>query len=181
MKAAAAEWFRPWILIRGLRDDKCHHPAHYVVCDLNPIDYAGRGLVLPQPWFVVVQSLSSVQFSHSVMSDSLWPHELQHARPPCPSPTPRVYSNSCPLSRWCHPTISLSVAPFSSCPQPFPASGSLTVDIQINQPVSHISTTQLGLPNVCFCDHGCLANEPGPELRFHPSYCWCVSVPDYAR
>ena len=107
MKAAAAEWFRPWILIRGLRDDKCHHPAHYVVCDLNPIDYAGRGLVLPQPWFVVVQSLSSVQFSHSVMSDSLWPHELQHARPPCPSPTPRVYSNSCPLSRWCHPTISL--------------------------------------------------------------------------
>ena len=67
---------------------------------------------------------SSVQFSHSVVSDSLWPHELQHARPPCPSPTPRVYSNSCPLSQWCHPTISSSIVPFSSCPQSFPASGS---------------------------------------------------------
>ena len=66
----------------------------------------------------------SVQFSRSVMSDSLQPHESQHARPPCPSPTPRVYSNSCPLSRWCHPTISSSVIPFSSCLQPFPASGS---------------------------------------------------------
>ena len=65
-----------------------------------------------------------VQFSHSVMSDSLWPHELQHARPPCPSPTPGIYPNSCPLSRWCHPTISSSVVPFSSCPQSFPASGS---------------------------------------------------------
>ena len=53
----------------------------------------------------------SVQFSHSVMSDSLWPHELQHARPPCPSPTPRVYLNLCLLSRWCHPTISSSVVP----------------------------------------------------------------------
>ena len=57
------------------------------------------------------------------MSDSLQPHELQHARPPCPSPTPRVYSNSCPLSRWCHPTISSSVIPFSSHLQSFPASG----------------------------------------------------------
>ena len=66
----------------------------------------------------------SVQFSHSVMSDSLQPHGLQHARPPCPSPTPGVYSNSCPLSRWCHPAISSSVVPFSSCPQSFPASGS---------------------------------------------------------
>ena len=56
------------------------------------------------------------------MSDSLWPHELQHARPPCPSPTPRIYSNSCPLSRWCHPTILSSVIPFFSCPQSFPAS-----------------------------------------------------------
>ena len=67
---------------------------------------------------------SSVQFSHSVMSDSLWPHGVQHTRPPCPSPTPRVYSNSCPLSQWCHPTISSSVIPFSSCLQSFPASGS---------------------------------------------------------
>ena len=65
----------------------------------------------------------SVQFSCSVVSDSLWPHEPQHARPPCPSPTPRVHPNPCPLSQWCHPTISSSV-PFSSCPQSFPASRS---------------------------------------------------------
>ena len=65
-----------------------------------------------------------VQFSHSVVSNSLWPHEPQHGRPPCPSPTPRVHPNPCPLSRWCHPTISSSVVPFSSCPQSFPKSGS---------------------------------------------------------
>ena len=58
------------------------------------------------------------------MSNSLWPHELQHIRPPCPSPTPRVHPNSCPLSQWCQPTISFSVVPFSSCPQSFPASES---------------------------------------------------------
>ena len=66
----------------------------------------------------------SVPFSHSVMYDSLPPHGLQHTRPPCPSPTPRLYSNSCPLSRWCHPTISSSVVPFSSCLHSFPVSGS---------------------------------------------------------
>ena len=66
----------------------------------------------------------SVQFSRSIMSDSLWPHGLKHTRPPCPSLTPRVYSNSCPLSQWCHPTISSSVIPFSSHLQSFPASGS---------------------------------------------------------
>ena len=71
-----------------------------------------------------VISLSSVQFSPSVVSDSLWPHELQHARPSCPSPTPRAYPNPCPSSRWCHPTIPSSVIHFSSCPQSFPASGS---------------------------------------------------------
>ena len=64
------------------------------------------------------------KFSRSVVSDSLGPHERQHARLPCPSPTPGAYGNSCPLSRWCHPTISSSVVPFSSCPQSFPASGS---------------------------------------------------------
>ena len=68
--------------------------------------------------------LLSVQFIHSVMSNSLWPHGLQHTRPPCPLPTPRIYSNSCPLSQWCHPTISSFVSPFSSCLQSFPASGS---------------------------------------------------------
>ena len=67
----------------------------------------------------------SVHFSRSVMSDSLWPHEQQHARAPCASPTPGVHPNPCPLCRWCHPTISSSVVPFSSCPQSFPASGAL--------------------------------------------------------
>ena len=66
-------------------------------------------------------AISSVQFSHSVVSDCLRLHGLQHARPPCPSPTPGAYSNSCPLSLWYHPTISSSVVPFFSCPQPFPA------------------------------------------------------------
>ena len=66
----------------------------------------------------------SVQFSHSVVSDSWRPHESQHSRPPCPSPTPRVHSDSRPSSQWCHPAISSSVVPFSSCPQSFPASES---------------------------------------------------------
>ena len=69
-------------------------------------------------------SCSSVQFSRSVMSDSLRTRELQHTRPPRPSSTPGVHPNPCPLSWWCHPTISSSVVPFSSCPQSFPASGS---------------------------------------------------------
>ena len=87
------------------------------------------------PWFSILFhwshcccyaniELLSVQFSHSVMSDSLWPHELQHARRPCPSPTPRIHPNPCPSSQWCHPTMSSSVIPFSSCPQSFSASGS---------------------------------------------------------
>ena len=67
---------------------------------------------------------NSVQFSHSVVSNPLWPHGPQHTRLPCPSPTPRVYPNSCPSSRWCHPAISSSVVPFSSCPQSLPISGS---------------------------------------------------------
>ena len=74
----------------------------------------------------------SVQFSHSVVSDSLRPHELQHTRPPCLSPTPGVHPNSCPLSRWCHPAILSSVIPFSSCSQFLPASESF--------PMSQLST-----------------------------------------
>ena len=74
---------------------------------------------------IILSSLNSVQFSHSVMSNSLQPHGLQHARLPCPSPAPRVYSNLSPLSQWCHPTISSSVVPFSSCLQSLPASRSL--------------------------------------------------------
>ena len=73
-------------------------------------------------WYSKLQSL--IQFSHSVVSDSFWPRGLQHARPPCPSPSPRVCLNSCPLNRWCHPAISFSVIPFSSCPESLPESGS---------------------------------------------------------
>ena len=76
-----------------------------------------------------ISQFSSVQFSHTVVSDSLQPHESQRARPPCPSPTPEVYSNSCPSSQWCDPTISSSVIPFFSGLQSFPASGSF----QMNQ------------------------------------------------
>ena len=74
---------------------------------------------------IKITKFSSVQFSRSVVSDSLQPHESQHTRPPCPSPTPRVHSNSCPSSQWCHPAISSSVVPFSSCPQSLPVSESL--------------------------------------------------------
>ena len=79
---------------------------------------------------------SSVKFSRSVMFSSLQPHGLQHTRPPCPSPIPRVNPNSCPLSQWCHPTISSSVVTFSYCPQSFPASGSF--------PMSQLFTSQSG-------------------------------------
>ena len=73
---------------------------------------------------ILITAFSSAQFSHSVVSDSLRPHKLQHARPPCPSPTPWVHWDSHPSSQWCHPAISSSVVPFSSCPQSLPASGS---------------------------------------------------------
>ena len=89
-------------------------PSSWEVCILSPL-YRGT----PRD----VQ-FSPVQFSRSVMSNSLQPHEPHHARPPCPSPTPGVYSNPCPSNRWCHPTISSSVVPFSSCPQSLPALGS---------------------------------------------------------
>ena len=82
---------------------------------------------------ILFSEFSSVQFSCSVMSDSLQPHGLQHARPPCPSPTPGVYPDSCPLSWWCHLTISSPVIPFSSCLQSFPTSGSF--------PMSHLFTS----------------------------------------
>ena len=77
-----------------------------------------------EPSLLTAPFLSSVQFSHSVVSDSLRPHESQHARPPCPSPSPGVHSDSRPSSPWCHPAISSSVVPFSSCPQSLPASES---------------------------------------------------------
>ena len=92
---------------------------------LRPWDFPGKSTGVG--CHCLLQSASSVQFSRSVMSDSLRPHELQHARPPCPLPSPGVHSNSCPSSRWCHPAISSSVVPFSSCPQSLPASESFPV------------------------------------------------------
>ena len=98
------------------------------------ISREGNKFFLQGPWWKqlrnselkgqVVHTKLLVQFSHSVVPNSLWPYGLQHARPPCPSPTPGVHSNPCPLSQWCHPTISSSVVPFSSHLLSFPALGS---------------------------------------------------------
>ena len=90
-----------------------------------------RWLETARTWIAICLSLkpiSLVHFSHSVMSNSLRPHGLQHTRPPCLSPAPRVYSDSCSSSRWCHPTISFSLIPFSSCLQSFLASGSFPMN-----------------------------------------------------
>ena len=104
-------------------------PTYFVVVVV--VQSLRRVRLIAIPWSAACQAIlsfaisqfSSVQFSCSVMSDSLWLHEPQHARPPCPLPTPRVHTNPCPLSWWCHPTILSSVVPFSSCPQSFPTSG----------------------------------------------------------
>ena len=126
-------------------------PLHFSFIQLSPASQQAAAVLVPPPVFRILlvhrhllrafclspcteltapeerPGCPSVQFSRSVVSDSMWPHELQHARPPCPSSTPRACSNSRPLSQWCHPTISSSVVPFSSCPQSFPASGSFPV------------------------------------------------------
>ena len=91
-------------------------------CSEQCIAYATICIQIKYIHIIII--FSSVQFNHSVVSDSLRPHGLQHARPPCTSPTPWVYPNSSPLSWWCHQNISSSVIPFSSCLQSFPASGS---------------------------------------------------------
>ena len=95
----------------------------------EPLDESERGawkvglkLKIQKTKIMTSGPISSTQFSCSVVSDSLWPHEPQQARPPCPSPTPGVHSDSRPASQWCHPAISSSVVPFSSCPQSLPAS-----------------------------------------------------------
>ena len=87
-----------------------------------------------------------LSFSCSVMSDSFWPRGLQHARPPCPSPSPGACSDSCPLSQWCHPTISSSTIPFSSCPQSFPASGSFPMSRLFTSGGQSIGTSASELP-----------------------------------
>ena len=88
----------------------------------------GQNYIIKACWYLTVSvRIYLVQFSRSVVSNCLWPHELQHARPPCPSPTPRVHSDLYLLSRWCHPAISSSVVPFSSCSQSLPASESFPI------------------------------------------------------
>ena len=101
---------------------------------------AGLKLYMKKSYIMASGPISSVQFSHSVVSDSLRPHGLQHARPPCPSPTPGVYTNSCPLSWWCHLTISSSVVPFSACLQSFLASGSFQIAAERRHPTSKVSS-----------------------------------------
>ena len=99
--------------------------SHWLAC--NFLNSGLENILFPMLDFFLLRvdiQFSSVQFSHSVVSDSLWPHELQQARPPCPSPTPRVHSDSCQSSQWCHPAISSFVVPFSSCPYSLPASES---------------------------------------------------------
>ena len=121
-------------------DDLCHFTKEWVATRGEPglysyfsstllmlylfTDTTAWNIISIISWDLLNSLFSSLHFSRSVVSDSLRPHELQDARPPCPSPTPWVYPNSCPLSRWCHPVISFSVLPFSSCPQSFPSSGS---------------------------------------------------------
>ena len=121
-----------YIFIQNLWNPMCIlHLEHISIQKLNSLeilnlclDFIRLTVGKVDSHIQVVLNISSVQFSHSVMSNSSWPHGLQHARLPCPSPTPEACSNSCPLSWWCHPIISSSVVPFSSCLQSFPASGS---------------------------------------------------------
>ena len=120
---------------QGLPNTPWHLPLRPVPWQWPPVLQHLRGAgTSPHLW--------SVQFSCSVMSDSLRPHEPQHARPLCPSPTPRVHPNSCPSSWWCHPTISYSVVPFSSRPQSFPASGSFQMS-QLFASVTEVLEFQL--------------------------------------
>ena len=103
---------------KGSKDSEIESAPPHFSQPFRPISFLRASVQFSSVQF------SSVQFSHSVVSNSLQPHELQHARPPYPSQTPRVYSNSCPSSQWCHPAISSSVVPSSSCPQSLPASRS---------------------------------------------------------
>ena len=98
-------------------------PGYPPKAEIKPVSLASPALAGRFFTTSTTGKTSSVQFSRSVVSDSLRPHEQQHARPPCPSPSPRACSNSCPLNQWCHPIISPSIIPFSSCLQSFPTSG----------------------------------------------------------
>ena len=147
-------------------------------------------------WAVLLAlaEVSSVQFSHSVVSDSLWPHESQHTRPPCPSQTPGVYSNSCPSSLWCHPAISSSVVPFYSCPQSLLGSGSFPMSQLFSWGgqsigVSASASVLPGLMNTQdlspFCSHFKVAVSaylqccPPPTCPWGHCPCFCPHVPPY--
>ena len=106
------------ILLSERSQHKRPHVIWFYLCEISRI---GKSLETES---VFLLHYRMAQFSRSVVSNTLWPHEPQHARPPCPSPTPGVHPNPCLLSWWCHPTVSSSVVPFSSCPQSFPPSGS---------------------------------------------------------
>ena len=116
-------WFlTPWLTVQTSK--------HYSDCITSPVHMTHICLLESPSWVsatYISQVLRLVQFNHSVLSNSLWPHGLQHTRLPCPSPTPRACSNSPTSNQWCHPTISSSVVPFSSCIQSFPASWSFPV------------------------------------------------------
>ena len=125
--AAGSQGIRFWEIFSSVQFSSVAQSC-LTLCDpMDPPDSSVDEVLqarIPE-WAAISFSRSlGVQFSHSVVSNSLWPHESQHARPPCPSPTPGVHSNSCPSSRWCHPDILSSVVPFSSCPQSLPASES---------------------------------------------------------
>ena len=131
-------------------------------------------------WMTSVQ-FSSVQFSRSVVFNSLRPHESQHARPPCPSPTLGVYSNSCPSSRWCHPAISSSVVPFSSCLQSLPASGTFPMSqlfawggqsiviVSIKIKNAHAPLYIIFIPNNYFYKYTCTWGQQNVDKDIHHS------------
>ena len=136
----------------------------------------------------IIWHLSSVQFSQSVMSDSLQPHGLQHARPPCPTPTAGVHPNSCPLSRWCHPTISASVIPFSSCSQSFQHHGlfkwvssshevAKTLEFQLQHQSSHWTPRTYLLQDGLVGSPGSQrdSQESSPTPEFKSIYCSVLS------
>ena len=109
------------VLLNSKKGRNWHRPQHGWTLKIWCQVVSGNGWQGYTAMWMCLKSLSLAQFGHSVISDSLWPHGLQHTRPPCPPPTLGVYSNSCSLSWWCHPTISFSVVPFSSCPQSSPS------------------------------------------------------------
>ena len=121
MKSATVSTFSPIYL--PWSDGTGCHDLSFLTVELLAYTHNKR----KQGFKQIIVPPCSVQFSCSVVSDSLQPHGLQHTRPSCPSPTPGVHSNSCPLSQWCHPTVSSSVVPFSSCLQSFPTSGSFQI------------------------------------------------------